>query len=92
MMAHKPGIREKTPARKKKGLSRCSAYLSIGVTRKTFDGTPYTLAEIEHTKSGAEKRAAHWRNYNGRLARITPTGSSNFRGYRGKPAYAVWVK
>lgn len=90
-MAHKPGIREKTPARKKKGLSRYSTYLSIGVTTKVFNGAFYTLAEIVHTKSGAEKEAAHWRNHYGRHARVTSTGNSDFKGYHGKPAYAVWV-
>ena len=82
--------RASKPKQSRKKLDKYAEYLSVGVTRRTFNGSIYVLADIRATKTGAVHEAARWRD-RGRRARCTSTEGAKFKAYRGKPAYAVWV-
>lgn len=90
-MATAVGSTRRSKKRSRKTLDPYAEYLGIGVSRKVFNGMIYDLADIRHTRTGADHEAQRWRKQ-GRYARVTSTGSQKFKAYRGKSAFAVWVR
>jgi len=90
-MATAVGSSKRGKKRSRKTLDPYAEYLSIGASRRVFDGAIYVLAGIRPTRNGADHAAEQWRKQ-GRYARVTSTGSQRFTAYRGKPAFAVWVR